>query len=131
MTMTRVLPAAFAVLALAACGGTAGGHASDSHAAGHRASSAAPATSVRTYPDHAADTALCNTYNADIQTGDTYDIGQALQQAEGTVSPKLAYDIQTLVVDSNSASLQMDLKNQVAVTLDCALVKNGISPGSK
>jgi PBP1b-binding outer membrane lipoprotein LpoB len=130
MTMTRILPVAFAVLALAACGGTAAGHANDSHTARHTASAAAPATSVRTYPDHAADTALCNTYNADIQTGDTYDIGQALEQAEGTVSPKLARDIQALVVDSSSASLQTDLKNQVEVTFDCALVKNGISPGN-
>lgn len=72
-----------------------------------------------------ADQALCNTFNSDIQSGDTYDIGVALQQAQGTVSPKLASDIQTVV---NGGSLQQDLKNQITVTFHCALVKNGVQP---
>jgi hypothetical protein len=127
--MKKIIPCATLILGLAACGGTTSGHASSSHAAGPSAS-AASATPARTYPDQAADTALCNTYNTDIQTGDTYDIGQALQRAEGTVSPKLARDIQTLVMNSSSANLQTDLKNQVVITFDCALVKNGVSPGN-
>jgi hypothetical protein len=30
----------------------------------------------------------------------------------------------------NGGSLQQDLDNQVKVTFDCALVKNGVQPGS-
>lgn len=120
----KLLAVALLALALAGCGAAAPAAHPARTTASHGAASAAPA---RTYPDQAADTALCTTYNADIQTGDTYDIGQALQQAEGTVSTKLATDIQTVV---NGGSLQTDLKNQVAVAFDCALAKNGVPPGN-
>jgi hypothetical protein len=86
---------------------------------------AAPHPSARTYPDQAADVALCDTFNADIQTGDTYDIGAALQQAAGTISPKLAGDIQAVV---NGGSLQQDLMSQLHATQDCALAKVGVQP---
>lgn len=79
------------------------------------------------YPGERADEALCKTYNADIQSGDTYDISQALQEALGTVSPKLAQDLQAVV---NGTTMSQDLKAQVHVTLDCALVKEGIPPRS-
>jgi hypothetical protein len=69
--------------------------------------------------------ALCNTYNADIQTGDTYDIGVALQQASGAISPKLAVDIQAVV---NGGSLQQDLMRQIHTTEDCVLAKLGVQP---
>jgi hypothetical protein len=29
----------------------------------------------------------------------------------------------------NGGSLQQDMKNQLQVTFDCALVKNGVQPG--
>jgi hypothetical protein len=122
----RVIPGMILVTALAACGGTTPGHTGEPPTSGHSASSAAPASSVRTYPEQAADTALCNTFNTDIKTGDTYDIGQAFQQAQGTVSPKLASDIQVLV--NKSGTLQQDMKNQLSVMFDCALVKNGVRP---
>jgi hypothetical protein len=84
------------------------------------------AVHARTYPGQAADAALCRTYNADMQAGDLYDLGNALQLAQGNVSPKLADDIAT-VVNSNG-SLQQDMQNQLAVTEDCALVVNGVQP---
>ena len=84
-------------------------------------------TSARTYPDEAADAALRRTYNTDISSGDTYDIGIALQQADGSVSPKLVQDIQAVV---NGATLQQDMQTQFKVTEDCALVTVGVSPGN-
>jgi hypothetical protein len=123
----RVIAGMTLVTALAACGGTTSGHTSGPHAPGQSASSAAPASPVRTYPGQAADAALCKTYNSDIQSGDMYDIGLALQQAQGTVSPKLGNDIQ--VVENENGTLQQDMQNQLAVTFDCALVKNGVPPG--
>ncbi len=64
--------------------------------------------------------ALCKTYNADIQSGDTYDISQALQQAFGTLSPELERDMQAVVTGT---TLNQDLNAQVEVTFDRALVK--------
>lgn len=51
----------------------------------------------------------------------------ALRQADGSVSPKLARDIQAVV---NGATLQQDMQAQVKAAVDCALVKVGVSPGS-
>lgn len=95
-------------------------------------SSASPRTTLaatvgKTYPDQAADAALCKTYNADISSSDTYDIQMALQQADGSASPKLARDIQAVV---NGTTLQQDTQAQVKAAMDCALVKMGVSPGS-
>ena len=122
----QVIPGMILAVALAACGRTAPGHTSESPTSDHSASPAASASPVRTYPEQAADTALCNTYNTDIQTGDNYDIGQALQQALGTVSPKLASDIQVLV--NTNGTLQQDMQNQIAVSQDCALAEAGVQP---
>jgi hypothetical protein len=122
----RVIPGTILAVALAACDGTALRHTSASAASSHSVSPTAPASPVRTYPEQAADTALCNTYNTDIQTGDTYDIGQALQQALGNVSPKLASDIQVLV--NTNGTLQQDMQNQIAVSQDCALAETGVQP---
>jgi hypothetical protein len=80
-----------------------------------------------TYPNQAADAALCKTFNTDITSGDTYDIQTALQQAAGLVSPKLARDIQAVV---NGTTFQQDLHAQVKVAIDCGLVQAGVSPGS-
>lgn len=104
---------------LSGCGGT-------STAATHSSPPGA-ATAARTYPDEKADAALCKTYSADISSGDTYDIGTALQQAGGSVSPKLAQDIQAVV---DGGTVQQDLQHQVKVAEDCALVNVGVSPGS-
>jgi len=109
---------------LAACGSGPATAARSSPAAPRTAAAAAAS---RTYPDHVADAALCRTYSADVSSGDTYDIGTALQQAEGSVSPKLAQDIQAVV---NGGTLQHDMQAQVKVAIDCALVKVGVSPGS-
>lgn len=119
-----IVAVATVTVGLAGCGGggpaTAAVHSATPHAA--------PAhTVVRTYPDEAADAALCKTYNADISNGDTYDIGTALQQAGGSVSPKLAQDIQAVV---NGGTLQQDMQTQLKVAVDCALVKVGVSPGT-
>lgn len=78
-----------------------------------------------TYPDHAADMALCKAHHTDIQSGDTYDISLAPQQATGTVSPKPARDVQAVL---NVTTVNQDLKAQVNATLDCALVKGGLPP---
>jgi hypothetical protein len=87
-----------------------------------------PATGAgSTYANQAADAALCKTYNADITNGDTYDIQTALQQAAGSVSPKLARDIQAVV---NGTTMQQDLNAQIKVAMDCALAQAGKSPGS-
>ena len=90
-------------------------------AAAHSSSSAG----ARAYPGRAADAALCKTFNADISSGDTYDLDQALLAAAGTVSPKLAGDVQAVV---NGTTLNQDLKAQVKVTMDCALVQAGVPP---
>ena len=109
---------------LAACGGGTV-TAARSSLASPQATSAGAAG--KTYPDQAADAALCKTYSADISSGDTYDIQMALQQAASPVSPKLARDIQAVV---NGTTLQQDMQAQVKVAGDCALVKVGVSPGS-
>lgn len=77
------------------------------------------------YPGRAADAALCRTFNTDIGSGDTYDIEQALLTAAGTASPKLASDMQAAV---NGTTLNQDIKAQVKVTMDCALVQAGVPP---
>jgi hypothetical protein len=118
-----IVIAAILALGLAACGTAAAGSSSHSTAPGHHAS---PAAHVRTYPEQAADKALCSTYNSDIANGDTYDLGQALQQAQGTVSPKLADDI--AVVVNESGTVQQDLINQVHVAEDCAVASVGVPP---
>jgi hypothetical protein len=69
--MGAVIPGAILALALAGCDGSSVSHPK-------AATSPAATKHVRTYPEQAADTTLCNTYNADIQSGDTYDISQAL-----------------------------------------------------
>jgi len=124
----RVIPGMILVTALAACGGTTPGRTGEPRSSVHSASSAASASpvTVRRYPEQAADAGLCNTFNTDIQTGDTYDIGQALQQAQGTISPKLASDIQVLV--NKNGTLQQDMQNQMSVIADRVLVKNGVQP---
>jgi hypothetical protein len=86
---------------------------------------AAPPASASTYPGQAADVALCSTFSTDIQTGDTYDIGVALQQAAGSISPKLAKDVQAVV---SGGSLQQDLTRQIHTMEDCALAKAGVQP---
>jgi hypothetical protein len=122
MTMARIILGMILAASLAACGGATSGHTSSSPAPGHSASAA----HVRTYPEQKADMALCTTYNSDIANGDTFDIGQALQQAQGTVSPKLANDVGVVV--NENGTLQQDEQNQVYVAFDCALAKNGVRP---
>lgn len=88
--------------------------------------SAVASAAAKTYPDQAADTALCKTYTTDISNGDTCDIQVALEQAAGSVSPKLARDIQAT---GNGTTLQQDMQNQLNAAMDCALVQAGVSPG--
>ena len=88
--------------------------------------SAVASAAAKTYPDQAADTALCKTYTTDISNGDTYDIQVALEQVAGSVSPKLARDIQAV---GNGTTLQQDMQNQLKAAMDCALVQAGVSPG--
>lgn len=78
-------------------------------------------------PNRAADTVLCRTYNSDLTAGDTYDLQATLQQDAGTVSPKLMEAMHAVV--NSGASLQKDLKTQIKVTADCAMVHSGVSPG--
>jgi Protein of unknown function (DUF2510) len=89
--------------------------------------SAAASTAPRTYPDQAADSALCKTFTTDIASGETFEIQTALQQDVGSVSAKLARDIQAVV---NGTTLQQDIQRQVQVAVDCGLVQAGVSPGS-
>jgi hypothetical protein len=77
------------------------------------------------YPAEAADKALCTTYNADIKSGDTASIQAALDQADGSVSPGLAKDVQAIV---DGSSLSQDMTNQIHVAMDCALVSVGKAP---
>lgn len=124
----RTIAAAGAILAaalgLAACGSASDATASPTVAPGSQ-TAVAPRPSTRTYPGQAADVALCNTFNTHIQTGDAYDIGVALQQAAGTISPKLATDVQAVM---NGGSLHQDLIRQIHVIGDCALAKVGVQP---
>lgn len=122
ITSAAVLVSLLVSAGLSGCGGTS---TTATHSSAPRATS--DATAVRTYPDERADAALCKTYNADISSGDTYDAGTALEQAGGSVSPKLAQDIQAVV---NGGTVQQDLRAQVKVAMDCALVNVGVSPGS-
>ena len=62
-----------------------------------------------------------------MASGDTFEVQIALQQAVGSVSPKLARDIQAVV---DGATLQQDMQRQVQVAVDCGLVQAGVSPGS-
>lgn len=78
-------------------------------------------------PAVAADRALCDVYNTNIGNGDIPAIAQALAAAPTDVTPKLAHDI-TLV--TTGTSLSAELRNQVLVTLDCAIVKTDGTPGS-
>jgi hypothetical protein len=86
-----------------------------------------PAAPAAGDPNQVADAALCKTFNADISSGDTYGIQAALQQAAGSVSPKLARDIQAVV---NGTTLKQDMRAQIKVAMDCGLVQGGVSPGS-
>ncbi len=101
-------------------------------AASHPAASARPSASApaapksATYPDQAADKALCATFNADMKTGDTASVQAALDQAGGSVSPGLAKDIQA--VTSENGTVQQDEATQLNVVMDCALVDAGKAP---
>jgi hypothetical protein len=87
---------------------------------GHRASSAPSSNPALT-----ADRAMCKTFNANIGNGGESQIAQALVAAGTSVTPKLSQDITKAIT---SASLHADLQAQVKVTLDCALVQNGVTP---
>jgi hypothetical protein len=83
--------------------------------------STAPASS----PALTADKAICKSFNANIGNGGESQIAQALVAAGTSVTPKLARDIIKAIT---STSLHADLQAQVKVTLDCALVQNGVTP---
>jgi Protein of unknown function (DUF2510) len=89
--------------------------------------SAAASPEPTTYPGQAADAALCKAYDMQMASGDTFEVQIALQQAAGSVSAKLAEDIQAVV---NGRTLQQDMQRQLQVAMDCALVQAGVSPGS-
>lgn len=78
------------------------------------------------YPDRAADQTLCNAYHTDSNSGDWQDLGQAVQQAEGSVTSTLADDILNVV--NNQGSLHQDEQDMLYVTMDCALVQVGKQP---
>ncbi|MGH3260207.1 MAG: hypothetical protein ACRDOU_33215 [Streptosporangiaceae bacterium] len=80
------------------------------------------------YPDHAADAALCKTYNADLANYDTPGIQAAVQQAAGSVTGKLAKDINAVV--NAGGTEQQDALTLVHVAEDCALVSVGKAPGT-
>lgn len=114
--------AAVASAGLCGCGGAA---ATSAAASSH---SPSPAAQASPYPDHAADLALCTTYNTDLGSDDTPDIQTAVQRAVGTVSLKLAMDIEAVV--NSSGTEQQDQLALIKVAEDCALVKVGKSPGN-
>ncbi|MGH3226328.1 MAG: hypothetical protein ACRDPY_47915, partial [Streptosporangiaceae bacterium] len=93
-----------------------------------RTATAAAAAQASTYPDHTADAALCKTYNADIASDDTLDIQTAVQDAAGSVSLKLAKDIEAVV--NADGTVQQDEMTLIKVAEDCALVSVGKSPGN-
>jgi hypothetical protein len=112
------------VLCLAAC--DAGSHPSAiTETRGNPSSTAS--TDMPNNPAVAADRALCDVYNANIGNGDIPAIAQALAAVPTDVTPKLAHDIMLV---TTGTSLSADLRNQVLVTLDCAIVKTGGTPGS-
>jgi hypothetical protein len=72
-----------------------------------------------------ADEALCQIYNANIGNGGESEISQALETASPLVSSKLQQDISQSLAGT---TLKQDLQAQIQVTIDCALVKNGVAP---
>jgi hypothetical protein len=121
-TWLAALAATIVSAGLCGCGGAA------TTSAAVSSHSASPAAQSSTYPDHAADSALCATYNTDIASDDTPDIQTAVQQAAGSVSLKLAKDIEAVV--NSDGTEQQDELALIKVAEDCALVKVGKSPGS-
>ena len=125
---TVILAAAVgaAVLPAAACASSPAPRPARAVSHSASASPAPAAPSVSGYPQQAADQALCNTYQTDIASGDLLDLGQAVQQAEGSVTPSLANDM--LIVVNNPGTVSQDEKNMIYVGMDCALVHVGKPP---
>ena len=132
--LAAAVGAAGAVLAVTACASSSSSApnaarasaVTTSAAASRAATATAAAPSATSYPDQAADQALCNTYQSDIAEGDWQDLAQAVQQAEGSVTPALASDVMN--VANGQGSVQQDTQHMVYVSMDCALVQAGKQP---
>jgi ABC-type glycerol-3-phosphate transport system substrate-binding protein len=117
-----------AALGLAACGGNAAKASSTSVT--HPPASPVAASPVAASPELTADKAMCKTFNANIGNGGEYQIAQVLANSS-QVSYKLRQDI-TKVLTPNSGSIRAqmksDLRAQIWVSFDCAMVNVGRAP---